>query len=258
MKIPAFGSPKSPFLSGLVGLTLALSCLPTSVSSQETGTIHGRVESSDTHKALAGVRVSVEGGELTAVTGEDGEFTLSGVTSGTIYLTLELLPRFVTSKEQVLVRPGVTVRALFEMESVAAVLDEILVRGRPEASDALVKVFAPGEAEDMIGGGTAVDLLAASFSGIQVIRGSGQAGAGSRLMIRGINSLELPGDPLVFVDGVRVNNRVASGQSETTFVVGVLDLIPAGAISRIEVLKGPSATRFGVGSSNGVILVFTR
>ncbi len=102
------------------------------------------------------------------------------------------------------------------------------------------------------------ELSEIAFSGIHVVRGSGQVGAGSRILIRGVNSLELPGDPLVFVDGIRVNTRVASGQSEAPFVVGILDLIPADAVSRIEVLKGPSATRFGVGSSNGVILVFTR
>jgi outer membrane cobalamin receptor len=121
-----------------------------------------------------------------------------------------------------------------------------------------VKVFLPGEAREITGGGTAVDLLVASFSGIQVTRGSGQAGAGSRILIRGTNSLQMAGDPLVFMDGVKVNSVVASEGSEAHYVIGFLDLIPADAVSRIEVLKGPSATRFGVGSSNGVILIFTR
>ena len=68
----------------------------------------------------------------------------------------------------------------------------------------------------------------------------------------------MPGDPLVFMDGIRVNDMVTTGQSEAGVVLGFLDLIPAFAVSRIEVLKGPSATRYGVGSSNGVILIFTR
>jgi hypothetical protein len=216
------------------------------------------VENSATRERLEGVRVLVQGGDLSAVTGEEGEFLLQGVPSGTVYLTLESPPQFVTTIEQVMVRPGVTIRAFFEMEPVAAVLDELLVRGRPAPSDALVKSFAPGEAREITGGGSAVDLLSASFSGIQIIRGSGQAGAGSRILIRGVNSITQPGDPLVFVDGVRVNQQVVPGQSEAGFVVGFLDLIPADAVSRIEVLKGPSANRYGVGSSNGVIFIFTR
>jgi outer membrane receptor protein involved in Fe transport len=241
-----------------MSLTLALSGLPSPALSQQTGAIRGRVESSDTHEALVGVKVSVQGGDLTAVSGEDGEFRLGGVSSGATYLTFEFPPRFVTSIEQVRVRPGITVRALFEMEPMAVVLDELLVRGRPATSDALVKVFAPGEARERTGGGTVVDLLAASFSGIQVIRGSGQAGAGSRVLIRGTNSLQMAQDPLVFVDGFKVTDVLASEQSEAHYVISFLDLIPADAVSRIEVLKGPSATRFGIGSSNGVILIFTR
>lgn len=255
MKIP--GVVSRPLLV-LLGFSAAVLPSNATVEAQQTGSIRGRVESSDTHDPLEGVRVLVQGGDLSAETGETGEFRLEGIPSGTVYLTLEFPPRFVTTIEQVMIRPGVTIRALFEMEPVAAVLDELLVRGRPAASDALVKIFAPGEAREISGGGSAVDLLSASFSGIQIIRGTGQAGSGSRILIRGINSLTMAGDPLVYMDGFRVNDVVEGGQSTAGHVIGFLDLIPADAVSRIEVLKGPSATRYGVGSSNGVILIFTR
>jgi hypothetical protein len=255
MKIP--GVLLRPLLL-LLGISMTVLPLNASVVAQQTGSIRGRVESSDAHQPLEGVRILVQGGDLSAETGENGEFRLEGIPSGTVYLTLEFPPRFVTTIEQVMIRPGVTIRALFEMEPVAAVLDELLVRGRSAASDASVKTFAPGEARELTGGGSAVDLLSASFSGIQVVRGTGQAGAGSRILIRGINSLTMPGDPLVFMDGIRVNDMVTTAQSEAGVVLGFLDLIPADAVSRIEVLKGPSATRYGVGSSNGVILIFTR
>jgi TonB-dependent SusC/RagA subfamily outer membrane receptor len=49
-----------------------------------------------------------------------------------------------------------------------------------------------------------------------------------------------------------------SESSEAQHVVNTLDMIPASAIERIEVLRGPAATRFGIGASNGVILIWTR
>ena len=103
-----------------------------------------------------------------------------------------------------------------------------------------------------------MDLLAYSFSGIQVTRGSGAPGSGSRILIRGVNSLTRPGDPLVFLDGVRMNAVSSPTGSEAGHVLNVLDMIPADIITRIEILKGPAATRFGVGGSDGVILIFTR
>ncbi|MBT8396442.1 MAG: TonB-dependent receptor plug domain-containing protein [Gemmatimonadetes bacterium] len=254
MKLP----PVRSALLLLTGSLLPWVLSPPAVSCQPTGVIRGTVLSSATGEALSGVKVTVEGGELEAETGKDGQFTLEGVPSGAVQLRLELLPVYVSSIEQVTVRPGVATRVTLEMFPEAYVLEELRVTARPAPHDALVRTFRPGEARALTGGGSAVDLIAYSFSGIQVSRGSGAAGSGSRILIRGINSLTAPGDPLVFVDGVRMGDVSSPTGAEAVYVVNVLDMIPADIISRIEVLKGPSATRFGVGSSNGVILIFTR
>ena len=245
-----------PILLGILVPTIFLQA--PAISGQQTGTIRGRVESSVTNEALPGVRVILEQTGLEARTGKGGEFLLEGVPSGAARIRLESLPDYVTSTEQVVVRPGATIRVSMEMTPFAVVLEELHVKGTPSPSDAIVRVFAEGEARELTGGGTAVDLLAYSFSGIQVTRGSGAPGSGSRILIRGINSLSLPGDPLVFMDGVRMNGVSGPIGSEASHVLSFLDMIPADMVARIEVLKGPAATRFGVGSSNGVILIFTR
>lgn len=231
---------------------------PNSLIAQQTGTIRGTVQSSITGEPLSGVVVTLIQTGVEIRTDEDGQFLLRQVGAGSARLRLDFPPNFVTSIEDIAVRPGVTTRVFMEMTPVAVVLDELRVRGRPAPSDADVRRFTPAEARAVSGGGTAVDLLTASFSGIQVTRGSGQAGSGTRILIRGINSLNLPGDPLVFVDGVRVGQSLISQGSEASYVVGFLDMIQADQVSRIEILKGPSATKFGVGSSNGVILIYTR
>ncbi len=228
------------------------------LDAQQTGSIRGTVQSSVTSEPLEGVRIILVATGSEALSDKDGEFLLPDVPAGEARIRLELPPDYVASIEQVPVRPGVTTRVTFEMTPEAVVLDELMVRGRPSPSDAIVKVYREGEARELTGGGTAADLLSYSFSGIQVTRGSGQAGSGSRILIRGINSLTDPGEPLVFIDGVRVGTPLAGQSGEVDNVLGILDMIPADLVSRIEVLKGPSATRFGVGSSNGVILIFTR
>jgi iron complex outermembrane receptor protein len=230
-----------------------------SLAGQQTGTIRGTVISSATGQPLAHVVVVLEATGAEAKSDDNGQFTLEGITPGEVRLRLELPPDYVSSIEQVPIRPGVITRVSFEMTPEAVILDELLVRGRPARTDAIVRSFRPGEVKNLIGGGTAVDLIAYSFSGVQVVRGSGQAGSGSRILIRGINSLTQPGDPIIYVDGVRVGEGPVSAEGrEANYILGFLDMIPAETIARIEVLKGPSASRYGVGSSNGVILIFTR
>src|SRR5205809_806316 len=47
--------------------------------------------------------------------------------------------------------------------------------------------------------------------GVVVLPGTGQIGAGANIRIRGMGTLSLSSQPLVYVDGVRVNNSTGSG-----------------------------------------------
>src|SRR5207245_2734638 len=79
--------------------------------------------------------------------------------------------------------------------------------------------------------------------GVRVIRASGEVGAGGVTRIRGSGSLSLSNEPLIYVDGVRVNNN-STAPSEAyngwSTPSRVNDLNPE-EIESIEVLKGPSA-----------------
>jgi len=91
---------------------------------------------------------------------------------------------------------------------------------------------------------------------------SGQVGTGSQIRIRGIASLSLGNNPLIFVDGVRVNNQVATGpesQSFSSAPISRLNDFNPEDIESIEVLKGPSAaTLYGTEAANGVINIITK
>ena len=96
--------------------------------------------------------------------------------------------------------------------------------------------------------------------GVQVLRPNGSVGSGGRILIRGLKSIALPNDPVIYVDGIRIQaslaNPVARGMEQGFFA---LDFIDPATIDRIEVLRGPAtAVRYGLDSAGGVILIYTK
>jgi hypothetical protein len=55
------------------------------------------------------------------------------------------------------------------------------------------------------------DLLGGRSHGVQFTKAAGQVGAGSPLEVRGVGSFNLSSNPLIYVDGVRINNNSKSG-----------------------------------------------
>ena len=80
--------------------------------------------------------------------------------------------------------------------------------------------------------------------------------------MRGASSLSLANDPLIYVDGVRVDNTQASGPANQAFGSASIsrwnDFNPDD-IESLEVIKGPAAaTLYGTEASNGVIQIITK
>ena len=106
------------------------------------------------------------------------------------------------------------------------------------------------------------ELLNGRAAGVSIVASSGQVGTGSRIRVRGASSLSLSNDPLIYVDGVRVDNTQASGPSNQGFGSASIsrwnDFNPDD-IESIEVIKGPAAaTLYGTEASNGVIQIITK
>jgi len=105
------------------------------------------------------------------------------------------------------------------------------------------------------------DMLSVNVPGVRVTRSSGTIGAGGITRIRGSGSLSLSNEPLIYIDGIRVNN-----QSSATSLAfrgydspsRINDVNPE-EIESIEILKGPSAaTIYGTEASNGVIQIISK
>ena len=91
---------------------------------------------------------------------------------------------------------------------------------------------------------SALDGLKGKASGVNIFSNSGQPGAGIRVLIRGVNTINASTDPLYVVDGV---------------VMEDFHLLNPNDIENIEVLKdASSAAIYGARGANGVILVTTK
>src|SRR2546427_62096 len=105
-------------------------------------------------------------------------------------------------------------------------------------------------------------MLAAREPGISVLPSGGLTGEGARIRIRGAASLSQPNEPIVYVDGVRVDRSGGFGDFIGTGGGGYpsrLDDFNPEAIEHIEILKGAAAaTLYGTEASAGVIQVFTK
>ena len=105
------------------------------------------------------------------------------------------------------------------------------------------------------------NALVGKVAGINITQ-SGTIGAGSRIVIRGNNSLTGQNQALVVVDGIPINqDGINSGGSEYNNIItggGITDVNP-NDVESVSILKGPNAAAlYGARAGNGVILITTK
>jgi TonB-dependent SusC/RagA subfamily outer membrane receptor len=155
----------------------------------------------------------------------------------------------------------------FQLTQSAITLDQIVVTGtaggeQKRAIGTTVATINAAAIRETAPITTVQELLNGRAPGVVVVAGSGTVGSGSRIRIRGLSSLSLRQEPLIYVDGVRVNNDQATGPVNQAFGSRVIsrwnDFAP-NEIESIEIIKGPAAaTLYGTEASNGVIQIITK
>ncbi|MCY4562003.1 MAG: SusC/RagA family TonB-linked outer membrane protein [Flavobacteriaceae bacterium] len=228
-------------------------------------TISGQVVDADTNDPLLGVSVLLQGTTLGTVTDFDGNYTLPNIESGN-YVLVVSYTGYSSNYSQIEVGTS-DIQQNFELTYSASQLNEIVVTG----TGSPVEKKKLGNSIGSITTAQLQDLPINSFSdilqgrepGIVTLPGSGLTGEGSAIRIRGSASLSQLNEPIVLIDGIRVDagggfggGLVGSGGGGST---SRLDDINPESIERIEILKGASAaTLFGTEASNGVIQIFTK
>lgn len=106
----------------------------------------------------------------------------------------------------------------------------------------------------------ALSLLAGEVPGVFVWKAQGNIGTGGTIRVRGVASLNLNRQPLIFIDGVRIDNDsdagpfIRSGRQSSR-----MNDINPDDIETIEIIKGPAAaTLYGTEAANGVIQIITK
>jgi TonB-dependent SusC/RagA subfamily outer membrane receptor len=236
---------------------------------QQTGTLTGRVIDKKTLQPLASVQIFIPGLNVGTLTSGNGRFILPNVPAGTHELAVQRLG-FRPLSRTVTVGANAAAEQNFEMEEEALSLDQIVVTGtagqarRREVGNTVAQVNVAELTEPLLG---VESILQGRAAGVTITSTGGSVGAGSRIRLRGISSVSMGNQPLVYVDGVRIRsdnfprNRPPvgfTGRGSDAFASPINEINPAD-IDRIEVIKGPAATTlYGTEAAAGVIQIFTK
>ena len=240
-----------------VGLLLFF---PLIASAQSTGVVQGTVTDGQ-ERPLPGANVAVQGLQRGAATQADGSYRIDGLAPGEYTLRVSLVG-FAAKTATVTIEAGETATLNFTMSSDPMNLDEVVVTGQGSE----VSRRAIGTNMDVISAEdlqetptTSIDqLLQGRVSGSTIRAQSAQPGQGALMNFRGITSVFSNQTPVIYVDGVRVDNSSNTSFSYGGETTSALSEILTNDIERIEVTKGGAAsTLYGSDAANGVIQIFT-
>ena len=225
--------------------------------------IEGKVMDGASSRALEAVSVFIDQTRLGALTNAQGTYRIVGVPvtggSRTVLVRVRALGYTPASKSVVLTA-GQSAKVDFSLQTSAIQLNQVVVTGSGQATETkrlgnTVAVITPPANAPI---NDISNLLTAREPGLVGVVGGGLSGQGAQIRIRGNASLSQSNEPIIFIDGVRMNNG-ASGGGGGGGAVSRLDDIDPNTIERVEVLKGAAAaTLYGTEASNGVIQIFTK
>jgi TonB-linked SusC/RagA family outer membrane protein len=230
---------------------------------QDGATISGRVIDATTNAPIPSAQIQIVGTARGGVTAEDGRFRIASVRPGA-YQVRVLRIGYQASTQSVTAGNGQSIDLSYSLTPAAVTLDEVLTLATGETTRKreqgnVVGTLTP-EPSTLATAGNVTQLLTGRIPGVDVATTGGTVGSSARLRIRGASSLSLSNDPLLIVDGVRVDNNASS----TTIGVGgqvpsrFNDINPED-VEKIDILKGPAASAlYGTAAANGVIQVTTK
>ena len=247
----------------------ALTVIAASIAEAQQSSIVGVVTDQATGQVLEAARVILIGPDRILGTNQEGQYQFRNVAPGS-YGVRVLRLGYSPVTDSAHVAPGETVTLDFALTPAPVQLDEIVTTAtgeqrKLEVGNVVATIDAARIAEESpiteFG-----NLLSGRAAGVQVQKTGGTTGTGTRIRIRGSNSVSLSNEPLYYVDGIRME----SGASSATLDVGgfgqgagaapsrINDLNPED-IESIEIVKGPAAaTLYGIQASNGVVRITTK
>lgn len=241
----------------------ALLWLIPSLALAQDGRVRGRVIDSETETVLPGANVLVvELGRGTA-TGLDGTFEIADVPPGAYTLRATFVG-YREANTPLSVRAGETVAVDLTLVPDYTGLEEVVVTGiasassRARAEVAVSNVDADG-LQERNSYQDVSQLMTGKVAGVSVLPASGNVAGGIRFQMRSSTGLNGQGQPVIYVDGVRIDNAEVEGFGAGGQGLSMLANLSPEDIASIDVLKGPAAAAlYGTSGSNGVVLIKTK
>ena len=253
-----------------LAIAIVLLGLPPAGLAQDVGSIKGVITDKETGEALIGANVTIKGTKLGAATDLDGAYLISNVPAGNHTLVVsyvgyrtETAPLNVTANQQA--------AKDFSLHVDAFLIEEVVVTGiasrtSKEVAEVAVSRVSAADYTAANNYQSVSQLVTGKIAGVNLAPTSGNVGSGFRFNVRSGGGLNGDEQPIIYVDGVRVDNTEFGADENVTggFSVGgqgvsTLSNFNPDDIEKLEVLKGPAgAASYGTSGSNGVILITTK
>ncbi|UCG87850.1 MAG: SusC/RagA family TonB-linked outer membrane protein [Gemmatimonadota bacterium] len=249
-----------PTLLGALALLLLGAAQP---AEAQTGTIEGRVTDEVSGEPIGGATITLVGTVRSVESDRDGAFRLTGVPVGMATIRVVAIG-YGSQSVEIALQQELPAQVSFALQRVVVNLDAVVVTAtggqrRREVANAITTVDAAQAVEERMPPSVAT-LIQGRSPGVQIINSSGSTGSGTKVRIRGSSSISLTNEPLLVVDGIRVDNTqndVGFGTGGQT--ISRLNDFNPDDIQSIEIVKGPSAAAlYGTAAANGVILIKTK
>jgi len=246
------------FFTGLALVMLLATC--SAAFAQKGRTVRGQVVAGENRQALERVVVLEKGTQNHVFTGAAGDYaiTLTGDNATLVFSYVGY------ATQQLPAGNGETLNVT--MQSSLKDLGEVVVTafGVKKEKRALGYTIQQVESKDLNVNhqSNVVNALQGKVAGVQISSAGGGPGQGSRIIIRGINSIasDRNSQPLFIVDGVEIDNSTyTTGSSETRGMSNRASDINPDDIESVSVLRGGAATAlYGIRAANGAILITTK
>jgi outer membrane receptor protein involved in Fe transport len=248
----------------LLAVAFGLFLTASVAQAQSTGSVSGTIIDQKSGESLAGTNVFIKGTNMGAASGVDGSYRIMNVPPGRYIISANYVG-YHSKDEELSVVAGEDVKLNFSLKQSALQMDEIVVTGtgyevkKKELATSIATLSREQiEAVPVL---SIDNLLQGRVTGGSVNTNSGSPGTGSRVRLRGVTSVNSSQTPVIYVDGVRVDNNENFRLEQQTggLQTSALSDILVGDIERIEITKGGAAsTLYGSEAASGVIQIFTQ
>lgn len=241
-------------------LLLASAAGPAAAMAQQSA-VTGTVKDEATGQPLSGARIQATTQQVFAITNQQGQYTLRGLTAGAHTLRIFLVG-YASQTRSITV--GAESQTLdWGLRAVPFQLEDIVTTATgDQQSRELGNSVSKIQTAQLVETAPTTNLsqvLSGRVAGVSVLQSSGTSGAGARVRVRGLSSVSLSNDPLLYIDGIRVAADAPAGSFVGGTSVSKLNDLNPEEIESIEIVKGPSAaTLYGTQAANGVIRVTTK